>query len=176
MAKKRNAPVLRNNLRNEPAEKFRTVNRMNGIVTMVEYTSEDDIKAYELEPTFRELTGGGSGDLSISEVTLISSDGLNYSTYVVMTQTDNFDYITGVAINEETGFSYNSLDLLVNGEPQTVNVVIMPNKYIYAACPPGVAINDYIVTGNAEVETVSVEGTTMKIVKIYGTCSITLVP
>ena len=120
--------------------------------------------------------GGGSGDLSISEVTLVSSDGLNYSTFVVMTQIDNFDYVTGVAINEESGFSYNSLDLLVNGEPQTVNVVIMPNKYIYAACPPGVAINDYIVTGNAEVETVTVEGTTMKIVKIYGTCSITLVP
>lgn len=62
MAKKKNAPVLRNNLRNEPAEKFRTVNRMNGIVTMIEYTSEDDIKAYELEPTYRELTGGGESD------------------------------------------------------------------------------------------------------------------
>lgn len=37
---------------------YRAINRMNGIVTMIEYTSEDDIKAYELEPTYRELGGG----------------------------------------------------------------------------------------------------------------------
>lgn len=40
--------------------KQRSVARMNGIVTMIEYTDENDIKAYELEPTYRELTGGSS--------------------------------------------------------------------------------------------------------------------
>lgn len=63
MAKKKNAPVLKNNLRNAPAEKFRAVNRMNGIITMVEYTGEDDIKAYELEPNYRELGGGSGGSI-----------------------------------------------------------------------------------------------------------------
>jgi len=62
MAKKKNAPVLKNNLRNTPAEKFRAINRMNGVVTMVEYTGEDDIKAYELEPTYKELGDGGSNN------------------------------------------------------------------------------------------------------------------
>lgn len=57
MARKKNAPAIKSNLRDVPANKFRAVNRMNGIVTMVEYTSEDDIKAYELEPTYRELGG-----------------------------------------------------------------------------------------------------------------------
>ena len=51
--------------------KNRTINRMDGIVTMVEYTNEDDIKAYELEPTFREL-GGGSNDLTIATLNIIS--------------------------------------------------------------------------------------------------------
>lgn len=78
MAKKKNAPVLKNNLRNVPAEKFRAVNRMNGIVTMVEYTGEDDIKAYELEPTYRELGGeGGSSLKPILKLTL-TEDSQNY--------------------------------------------------------------------------------------------------
>ena len=120
--------------------------------------------------------GGGSGDLSISEVTLVSSDGLNYSTFVQMAQFDNLEYRTGVTIDENDGFKTAGLDLIVTGEPQIVNVIIMPNKYICAACPPGVGISDFIVTGNAEVDTVTEEGTTIKYVKIYGTCSITLVP
>ena len=37
--------------------KKRSVARMNGIATMIEYTDENDIKAYELEPTYRELGG-----------------------------------------------------------------------------------------------------------------------
>ena len=120
--------------------------------------------------------GGGSSDISISEVTLVSSDGLNYSTFVQMAQFDNLEYHTGVTIDENDGFTTAGLDLIVTGEPQIVNVIIMPNKYICAACPPGVGISDFIVTGNAEVDTVTEEGTTIKYVKIYGTCSITLVP
>lgn len=39
---------------------YKAINRMKGIVTMVEYNSEDDIKAYELEPTYQEIGGGGT--------------------------------------------------------------------------------------------------------------------
>lgn len=170
MAKKRNAPVLRNN--NEPAEKFRTVNRMNGIVTMVEYSSEDDIKAYELEPTFRELTGGGSSDLSISEVTLVSSDGQNYTANITLSTGEEPDYCTGVQIDE---YGYDTVNPIVDvtGESQTLNFIIMPNKYIFAMCN---SVSDFTVTGNAEVVTATQGGMTVKYVKIYGTCSITLVP
>lgn len=73
MARKKNAPAIKSNLRDVPADKFRAINRMDGIVTMVEYSSEDDIKAYELEPTFRELGGGGSGDFSTAQITFTSS-------------------------------------------------------------------------------------------------------
>lgn len=41
---------------------YKAINRMKGIVTMVEYNSEDDIKAYELEPTYQEIGGGGGID------------------------------------------------------------------------------------------------------------------
>ena len=37
---------------------------------MVEYSSEDDIKAYELEPTFRELGGGGGVDINNTILTI----------------------------------------------------------------------------------------------------------
>ena len=70
MARKKNAPAIKSNLRDVPADKFRAVNRMNGIVTMVEYTSEDDIKAYEMEPTFRELGGGGGVDINNPTLTI----------------------------------------------------------------------------------------------------------
>lgn len=70
MAKKKKAPAIKSNLRDVPADKFRAVNRMNGIVTMVEYTSEDDIKAYELEPTFRELGGGVGVDIDNPTLTI----------------------------------------------------------------------------------------------------------
>lgn len=75
MARKKNAPVLKNNLRDVPADKFRAVNRMNGIVTMVEYTSEDDIKAYELEPTYRELGGGGGSAIPKLTLKVIAPEG-----------------------------------------------------------------------------------------------------
>lgn len=46
--------------------KKRAVNKMNDVVTMVELTNEDDIKVFELEPTFRELGGGGSSALILT--------------------------------------------------------------------------------------------------------------
>lgn len=70
MARKKKAPAIKSNLRDVPADKFRAVNRMNGIVTMVEYSSEDDIKAYELEPTFRELGGGGGVEINNPTLTI----------------------------------------------------------------------------------------------------------
>lgn len=60
MARAKKAPIVRNIINDAP-NTYRAINRMNGIVTMIEHTSEDDIKAYELEPTYRELGGGGGG-------------------------------------------------------------------------------------------------------------------
>ena len=60
MARKKKAPVVRNIINDTP-NTYRVINRMNGIVTMIEYTGEDDIKAYELEPTYQEIGGGGGG-------------------------------------------------------------------------------------------------------------------
>lgn len=73
MARKKNAPAIKSNLRDVPADKFRAVNRMNGIVTMVEYTSEDDIKAYELEPTYQEIGGGGGVDNPVLTINVVAT-------------------------------------------------------------------------------------------------------
>lgn len=73
MARKKNAPAIKSNLRDVPADKFRAVNRMNGIVTMVEYSSEDDIKAYELEPTYQEIGGGGGIDNPVLTVNVVAT-------------------------------------------------------------------------------------------------------
>ena len=62
MTRKKKAPVVRNII-NGTLNTYRAINRMNGIVTMIEYTGEDDIKAYELEPTYQEI-GGGGGELN----------------------------------------------------------------------------------------------------------------
>lgn len=57
MARKKKTPIVRNIINDTP-NTYRAINRMNGIVTMIEYTGEDDIKAYELEPTYQEIGGG----------------------------------------------------------------------------------------------------------------------
>ena len=73
--------------------KKRSVARMNGIVTMVEYTDENDIKAYELEPTYQEI--GGSGLVNpILEVTAINNTSFDSATnnYYI---NENGVFITG---------------------------------------------------------------------------------
>lgn len=63
MARAKKAPVVKSVILDNAPNTYRAINRMNGIVTMIEHTSEDNIKAYELEPTYRELGGGGGGTL-----------------------------------------------------------------------------------------------------------------
>jgi len=73
MAKTKKAPVVRNVINNNIPNTYRAINRMNGIVTMIEYTGEDDIKAYELEPTYREIGGGGGAQYVIGKQTVTLS-------------------------------------------------------------------------------------------------------
>lgn len=116
MAKKKNAPVLKNNLRNTPAEKFRTVNRMNGIVTMVEYTGEDDIKAYELKPTYRELGGGGGSSIPMMHMTVKNST----SSHVLL----QFD--PGMFVKNDIGYF---TDVVDTNEEKTLNLFYIQPGY-----------------------------------------------
>lgn len=73
MARKKKAPVVRNVINNNIPNTYRAINRMNGIVTMIEYTGEDDIKAYELEPTYQEIGGGGGIDNPVLTVNVVAT-------------------------------------------------------------------------------------------------------
>jgi len=126
----------------------------------------------EMPGKIEDISGGGSSDISVSEVTLVSSNGQNYRANITLSTGEEPDYCTGVQIDE---YGYDTVNPVVDvtGEPQTLNFIIMPNKYIFAMCK---SVSDFIITGNAEVATATQGGVTYKYVKIYGTCSITLVP
>lgn len=113
MARKKKAPVVRNIINDTP-NTYRAINRMNGIVTMIEYTGEDDIKAYELEPTYQEIGGGGSSLVNpILTCTLVLSEGDTTVSY--LGYEDNT--VTNYARWSITGGDTNTLTVLVPYDP-----------------------------------------------------------
>ena len=108
MARKKKAPAIKGNLRNLPDKKQRAIDRIGNIVTMIEVTNGTDIKAYELEPVYQEIGGGGGGDITTAQLTMINKNTLQgYYLSVANIYSDEFEefstydvYITQADSNE----------------------------------------------------------------------------
>lgn len=83
MARKKKAPAIKSNLRNLPDKKQRAIDRIGNIVTMIEITNDTDIKAYELEPEYRELTGGSS-DFTTAKLSIVNETGNSINLFIPM--------------------------------------------------------------------------------------------
>lgn len=75
MARKKKAPAVKGNLRNLPDKKQRAIDRFGNIVTMIEVTNGTDIKAYELEPVYQEIGGGGGVDNPVLTINVDATAG-----------------------------------------------------------------------------------------------------
>ena len=130
---------------------YRAINRMNGIVTMIEHTGEDDIKAYELEPTYRELGGGGSSDFTIAKLTFTTSDPVA----VTAPMTISMDGME--ASTTETNFSSDTeLDIILYKGTALLYISPLGTGSIGSISGDITNAGDqaYVMTGDASVEIV----------------------
>ena len=117
-------------------------------------------------------SGGGSDFVAVT----FNVSGPEYSAafYLEMFEAEDASYKTGMTINGESGISSESVELLVdNGVDQTENVYILPTHYVIASTYNADEI--YTITGNAETDTVIIEGHELYVVKVYGDCTISVV-
>ena len=131
-------------LRDAPNRIYNAVNRLGEYATMIKING-NEIKAYELEPEFRELTGG-SDDYSIAQVT-ITNNSVNAIPVIIPIVTDQ---------NISQGFIRVSNQSFVN-----VNVILYKGEamaalmYHYSVTLNGDIVsgeNDsFIITGNGQI-------------------------
>lgn len=151
MARTKKAPVVRNVINNNIPNSYRAINHMNGIVTMIEYTGEDDIKAYELEPNYREL-GGGNSDFSVATLTIVNNTGNSITPICAMFY--DVEGHSGTSGNYEGLAGNAELDVILYKGNAIVSIVFsIASQYIASTSGDIEALDatTFNMTGNATV-------------------------
>ena len=146
--------------------KKRSVARMGGITTMVEYTDENDIKAYELEPTYQEIGGGGGGYPAIT-VTIKNEDDASANLELYGYNPNNNDHVLDAIFNDNNNKYYYEFIQLSANETLIINSELIGSSFM-------IMLGGGAASGTGDVTIAFDETWEMDVATVTGNCEITL--
>ena len=121
--------------------------------------------------------GGGSSDFYTAEVTLKLAPGqTTKSVRIACYEETDLTYATAVPFDDNGGLELDEQAAFLSftvKEDTTVKYGVLKEHYFFMLSMSDMN-EKFAVTGNAEVSTASIQGTTGNIVKLFGDCTITI--
>lgn len=113
--------------------------------------SNNEIKAYELEPEYKELTGGGSSDLTTAKLTVTTSEHVAITAPMTILMGD-----TGASTTEIDFSSDSELDIILYKGTALLFIVPTGTATVGTISGDITSAGDgrYVMTGDASVEIV----------------------